>query len=155
MKVALRKWRLEDAQQLVYLCKGKSLRSAWNTQYAYPSTIHQAKKCIAFYQSANPLRFRIYAILYKEISCGFIQVEVKSKGCAEISYWLGEVYREQHIMRQAVHLACQYSFEELLIRTIYARVDMKNIASQKVLLANGFIETKEMVPIYMYFLHML
>lgn len=151
--VYLKTWERSDAQALYELCKDESLRKNWYYKYLYPYTIKRAEECIDFYRNANPYRFYIQAIMQDHQVCGFIQCEVKNYGVAELSYWLASSYRKQGIMEEAVALMCEASFQALEILTIYARVDMKNIASQHVLLHNGFQESRETVPIYMYFRH--
>lgn len=153
MDVQIREWQEADAKRLYELCTDKSLRKNWYYPYLYPYTSKRAFACIQFYRNANPIRFCIRAILYQNEVCGWIQSEVCGYGCAELSYWLNQEYRKQGIMSEAVRQMCDVSFQALEIHTIYACVQMENIASQKVLRKNGFLESKDTAPIYMYFLH--
>lgn len=153
MDIVLRKWQIEDALALYEICKDKQLRKHWYYPYLYPYTIERSHACIQFYQHANPIRFCIRAILYKDHICGWIQTEVCGYGCAELSYWLASAYQQQGIMSEAVKQMCEISFQVLDIQTIYARVQMENVASQNVLLKNQFIESKDTAPIYLYYLH--
>lgn len=155
MDVIIREWQEEDAQDLYELGKDKRLRKQWYYPYLYPYTAERSLACIQLYRNANPIRFCIRAIVYQKKVCGWIQCEVCGYGCAELSYWLGFAYHGQGIMQEAVRQMCEEGFRLLEISTIYARVQMENIASRRVLSKNGFIENRDTAPIYLYFLHRL
>lgn len=62
----------------------------------------------------------------------------KNNKNAEIGYWLGKPYWKQHLATEAMELLRRFGFERLKLEKIYAKVDHPNIASQKLLLKNGF-----------------
>lgn len=152
-QVSLRKWQDKDIEALKDLCKDTSLKPYWPHQLPYPYTIKKAMLCVRFFQCANPLRYAIYAICDHDEVCGYIECKVTGHDCAELIYWLHKQYRHKGIMKEAVKLMCRYAFLALPIQTIYARVSMKHIASQTILLQNRFRECKDTAPIYLYFYH--
>lgn len=153
MKISLRIFEQQDSEALYNLCKDVSLKSQWDQAYVYPNTEANASKCIRFYREADSYRFYIRAIFCDEQLCGYIQLEYKAYGCGELSYWLGEAWRKQGIMHQAIQQMCTLVFQTSYIVSIYARVDMENKSSQRVLKQLQFDEVIDMCPVYMYFMH--
>lgn len=84
-------------------------------------------------------------------SCGYHNWETKHKR-AELGYWL---YKEEHkrkgYMGEALKAIIKYGFEVLELNRIEACIGKDNVASQKLVLANGF--TKEGVLRRHYFIN--
>ncbi|MGB0862554.1 MAG: GNAT family N-acetyltransferase [Saprospiraceae bacterium] len=56
---------------------------------------------------------------------------------AEIAYFIDAQVSGKGIMTNAVHLLLKYSFEQLKMERIYARIAPENIGSQRVAINNG------------------
>ncbi len=67
---------------------------------------------------------------------GFSGIEKKHK--AETGYWLGEKYRGQGIMSEAIKIADEFAFKQLGLVKITALVFNGNNASCRVLEKNGY-----------------
>ncbi|MCI9291731.1 MAG: GNAT family N-acetyltransferase [Erysipelotrichaceae bacterium] len=152
-EATIRPWLISDAPALYELCKDKTIRKQWVSKLPYPYTIIRAKKCIAYYQHANPLRYCIFAILYQEQIKGCIQCEVKGYHSAELTYWMRYDDIHKGYLQSIIKHICAYAFSKFSITTIYAKLSMDNIELSKLYLENGFIESIDTAPIYLYFLH--
>ena len=71
-------------------------------------------------------------------SIGIYHSEPSSTQVAEIGYWLAKPYWGQGIISQAIQVFIKYSFEELNVLRIFAKVFDKNISSWRVLEKAGF-----------------
>lgn len=138
MLVEIREWDEEDAFALHALCKHPYLSKERLFRFFYPDTFLNAVSTIYFYQNADPKRFLYRAVIVDGKVAGFISAQVKNENSAELSYWLGVKYWRKGIMRKAVNQMCKQVFEKLPVICLYALVDQKNIASQKVLEHNTF-----------------
>ena len=69
-------------------------------------------------------------------SIGFDKLVINDS--AEIGYWLGEPWRGRGVMTKVVHAACELAFSQWQLSRIFAHVFDGNIASDRVLLKNGF-----------------
>lgn len=65
---------------------------------------------------------------------------VLREGAAEIGYSIVPEYRERGIATEAVNGMCDWGFQRLGLKRIYARCDKGNLASQRVLKKAGFSE---------------
>lgn len=138
MQIAIRGWEEEDALILHSLSMHPFFsRKRW-MKYFYPDTFLNAMSTIYFYQNADPKRFLYRAITVDDQVAGCISAQIKNESSCELSYWLGVDYWNQGIMSKAVPLMCKEIFELLPVICIYALVDQKNKASQKVLEHNLF-----------------
>lgn len=142
MLVEIREWNEEDAFALHSLSKHPYLSKERLFRYFYPDTFLNAMSTIYFYQNADPKRFLYRAVVVDGTVAGFISAQIKNEHSAELSYWLGVKYWRKGIMSKAVSLLCKEAFERLPVFCIYALVDQKNIASQKVLEHNDFQKEK-------------
>jgi [ribosomal protein S5]-alanine N-acetyltransferase len=59
---------------------------------------------------------------------------------SEIGYSLREKYFSKGIMQEAIATVIAYGFETIQLHTIEAVIDPANIASQKLLVRNGFVQ---------------
>jgi [ribosomal protein S5]-alanine N-acetyltransferase len=59
---------------------------------------------------------------------------------AEIGYMLSPDYKNKGIATEAVNSVLNFGFEELKLHSIEAIIDQYNLASEKVLLKNGFVK---------------
>lgn len=133
MQISIREWDEDDALILHSLSKHPFLSRKRLFKFFYPDTFLNAMSTIFFYQNADPKRFLYRAILKDGEVVGCISAQIKNESSCELTYWLGVKYWNQGIMSKAVPLICKEIFQRLPVVCIYAVVDQKNIASQKVL----------------------
>lgn len=72
---------------------------------------------------------------------GAVHLSQIRRGAAQmgtLGYWLGTEYHGQGYMQEAVGLVCDFGFEKLGLNRIEAACMLDNVASQRVLTANGF-----------------
>lgn len=136
---AIRDWKIDDALEFHLLSKDPYFASRRLKQYLYPDTFLNTVTILETYRDADKQKFCIQAVTSQERVCGFIQFEKKNDYSGEISYWIGHEYWNQGIASCAVRQMCSRVFRQFPVFMIYARVEEKNIASQKVLLHNGFV----------------
>lgn len=67
---------------------------------------------------------------------------------AEMGYWLGEPFWGKGLMTEAVKAVLQFGFDELALNKIYATHFSNNIASGKVMIANGMTKEGELKDHY-------
>jgi len=151
--IIVQKWRMEDAEALVDLCKDPSLREHWQASYPYPYTVRRAEVCIEFFRNANPLRFQFRTLFVNGTLSGWMQCEVTGHQCALFTYRVSRFANHEDILADAIQQMCQSCFIDLDVMTIYAKAHMEDVALCKALLRNGFYESRETAPIYLYFLH--
>jgi RimJ/RimL family protein N-acetyltransferase len=72
---------------------------------------------------------------------GGVELRPLGGGTANLSYWTAPRHRCRGIASRAVSLACRAAFTELGFRSLRVLADPDNIASQRVALRNGFLET--------------
>ncbi len=84
---------------------------------------------------------------------GCIQCEVKGYHSAELTYWMRYDDIHKGYLQSIIKHICAYAFSKFSITTIYAKLSMDNIELSKLYLENGFIESIDTAPIYLYFLH--
>lgn len=142
--IVVRPWDEEDALALYQMSMHPYYAKKRILHYLYPDSFLHAIATIHFYQQADPTRFIFRAIVFKKQVCGYLQAEKKNTTRCELSYWLGVDYWNQGIMEEALQDVCEQIFKQMDVMEIYARVQPENIASQHVLLKNGFhMETIE------------
>ena len=149
MQITIRPWEEEDALVLHTLSMHPYISGKRIMKYFYPDTFLNAMSTIYFYQNADPNRFLYRAIIVDHKVAGFISTQVRNESSCELSYWLGVQYWNQGIMSKAVSFMVKESFQRLPVLCIYALVDQKNKASQRVLEHNHF--EKEIIEhLYVY-----
>jgi [ribosomal protein S5]-alanine N-acetyltransferase len=138
--VILRHFELADAQRIALLLNNKNVWDNLRDYIPYPYSENDAVEYINFCNSQKPPTY--FAIEYNGECVGSIglilQHDVYRKS-AEIGYWIGEPYWGKGIVSKAVELVVAYGFNELDIVRIYTGIFEFNIASQKVLAKNGFL----------------
>lgn len=151
--ISIRDWQLDDAFAFHKLSMDPYFNSRRLKRFLYPDTFLNTVTILETYQDADKHRFRIQAIVHHDQVCGFIQFERKDDFSGEVSYWIGHDYWNQGIATCAVKDMCKCIFHEFPVYKIYARVQEVNIASQKVLIHNGFKCIKQCDDILFYELY--
>ncbi len=137
--ISLRELTLSDSRRMAQLANNKKVWDNLRDSFPYP---YYEKHAIEFIHSLNQNKAQWHlGIEYKEELCGviglFIQQHFFQKK-AELGYWLGEDYWHQGIATEAVRQICQYGFDQLGLKEIYASVFDFNKASMAVLKKNDF-----------------
>lgn len=67
-----------------------------------------------------------------------------NRHCANLGYDLNKIYWGKGLMTEAIEAVLKYAFEVQKIHRVEAQTDPQNIASQRVLLKNGFLREGEL-----------
>lgn len=108
------------------------------TASKYP-TIDHVRDSIINPRSKNRIRLGIWD---DNIFVGVINLEVNvrniGKDVAEVGYWLGRQYQGKGYVSRSLQRVLRYGYEDLHLRNILARIDIRNQRSKKVLEKAGF-----------------
>ncbi|MFM2268492.1 MAG: hypothetical protein RL757_1933 [Bacteroidota bacterium] len=141
MEIKLRKWQLDDVENLVLLANNMNVAKNLTNRFPFPYTRADGENFIKF--ASGEGSHRIFAIEIEGVACGAVGVHpLEDIFCknAELGYWLGEPYWNKGIMPIAVAKIVAFTFENLPhIDRIFARPFAHNIGSQRVLEKNGFV----------------
>lgn len=149
MNVFIRPWCDEDAMELYHMSMHPFYIRKRIWKYLYPDSFLHALATIHFYQRADVTKFLYRAIVYQGELCGAIACEKTANGKGELSYWLKVDYWHKGIMREAINLMMEEIDCNLKLMELSARVELDNLASQKVLEHNGF-EKQRMDNLFIY-----
>ncbi len=141
MKVELKKWELEDKEQLIRICNNVK-RDYLSDRLPYPYTEKDALWWLNMVKEQEGKEGIFRAILADGKTVGNISVERKGDVyCrdAELGYMLDTGVWSKGIMTAAVEEICREAFSCLDLLRITALVYEPNIASRKVLEKNGFV----------------
>lgn len=139
MKIELRKWTLEDKQELIKMCNSID-RSFLSDRLPDPYTEESADWWLNMVNESENGIFR--KIIEDGKIIGNISVEQKEdvyRRDAEIGYFLLPERYSKGIMTEAVNQICKIAFQELDIIRITGLIYEPNIASRKVLEKNDFV----------------
>ena len=141
MDFILRKWKMEDANNVAYCANNINIARNLRDAFPFPYTLTDASDYINSCMSSVETKKICRAIVVDNHVAGSIGVflgsDVYSKS-AELGYWLAEEYWGKGIMSDAVKLLCQEAFHKLDIVRIFAEPFANNIGSRKVLERAGF-----------------
>lgn len=141
MKIELRKWTLEDKQELIRICN-RIDRSYLSDRLPNPYTDESANWWLSMVNENEGKRGIFRKIIEEGKIIGSISVEQKEdvyRKDAEIGYLLLQEKYSKGIMTEAVNQICKIAFQELDIIRITGLIYEPNLASRKVLEKNGFI----------------
>ncbi len=139
MKVELRPWQINDANDLAILANNNNIAQFMADVFPHPYSIENAKTFIAF--ATSNTTSKIFAIIVDGKPAGSIGLHLQTdvlKKNAEIGYWLGEDYWSKGIITKAISQMIDYGFKHMDIVRIFARIYGTNIPSQKVVEKCGF-----------------
>ncbi len=140
MNIKLRKWNLEDLDNLVKYANNikiaKFMIDAFPNPYTKETGVFYIQKI-----ASSPTNF-IFAIEIEGQAVGSVGLYPKtdvSRKNAELGYWLGEPFWGKGIVPEAIKQIVKMGFEQLDISRIYARVYGTNHNSKRVLEKIGFV----------------
>lgn len=114
--------------------------SRWLLQVPYPYTMKDADAFIEHCrQNEISPGDKLCAIYFDGVHAGGIGLHRRQEYSAELGYWVGEPFWNRGIATEAVRLILECGFEELKIQRIFALTFEGNLASEKVLVKNGFL----------------
>lgn len=141
MKFELRKWNLEDSQDVAYYANNKKIAANLRNVFPYPYILADAEGYIRSCVENSEERQLCRAIVVNGRAAGsvgiFCGTDVYEKS-AELGYWLAEEFWGKGIMTEAVKQLCQEAFERFDIVRIYAEPFAYNTGSRRVLEKAGF-----------------
>lgn len=139
MNVTLRKWNLEDIDQLVAIANNKKIADNLTNNFPHPYTRESGEGFIDMALAQDPTC--IFCIDIDGIAWGatglHVQPDLFCKNM-ELGYWLAEAQWGKGVMSSAVRQIVEYGFDVFDINRIFARPFHTNIGSQKVLEKAGF-----------------
>lgn len=140
--VSIRPWQIVDAEDMSMILNNKKVQDNLSNGYPFPYAIADAEKflnTICKKETDDAFRF---AIVISEKVVGGITVLRQTNihhRTGELGYYVSEEYWNKGICTIAVHLICQYVFENSDIIRIFAESFVRNISSCRVLEKAGFI----------------
>lgn len=141
MKFELRKWNLEDSQDVAHYANNKKIAANLRNVFPYPYTLADAEGYIRSCVENSEERQICRAIVVDGHVAGsvgiFCGTDVYEKS-AELGYWLAEEFWGNGIMTEAVKQLCQEAFAKFDIIRIYAEPFAYNTGSRRVLEKAGF-----------------
>lgn len=140
MNIDLRRWSLNDADELVLLANNYNIAKFLTDVFPHPYTHDHALKFIE--TVGNEFPQKVFAITLDGKPVGAIGVFPQQdimRLNAEMGYWVGEKYWGKGIVSKVIPMMVDYAFDTFDIKRIYARPFSNNLASQRVLEKSGFI----------------
>ena len=140
MKVVFRKWSLTDKKELMELCNAVD-RTFLSDRLPNPYTDDDADWWLNMVAKSESVDGTFRAMLMDGKIIGSVSVERKADNRleGELGYMLLKDYWNRGLMSQVVGQVCEIAIRELGLNRITANVFHSNVASQRVLLKNGFI----------------
>ena len=139
--IIIRPFVLEDIYSLAKFANNKKISQNMRDTFPNPYSEKDAENIIKRWIAETPNT--VFAIEKNGIHVGNVglhpQEDIKRKS-VELGYIISEEYWNQGIATEAVQQVIEFGFSNLDIVRIFASVFDYNIASQKVLLKNGFLK---------------
>ena len=141
MDISIRKWEIEDAEQLKDALNNEKILDNLRDGIPYPYTIENAREFIIQTLNAPVNTQYSWAIVVDNKVIGSIGVFRKDNiHCytAEMGYYIAEEYWGKGIMTKVIKEVCDYIFKKTDIIRIFAEPFAYHIASCRVLEKAGF-----------------
>lgn len=141
MDISIRKWKIEDAEQLRDAINNEKILDNLRDGIPYPYTIKDAQEFITQILNAPKDSQYSWAILVDNKVIGSVGVFRKDNihyQTAEIGYYIAEEYWGNGIMTKVIKEICNYIFNKTDIIRIFAEPFAHNVASCRALEKAGF-----------------
>ncbi len=141
MDCRIRKWRIEDAEDIAAVISNEKIQDNLRDGIPYPYTVDDARKFITSMLNADANTTFAFAVTVNDKAVGSISVFRGSNihaRTAEIGYYISEEYWGKGIMPNAIRQACAFVFDNTDIIRIYAEPFAYNHASARALEKAGF-----------------
>lgn len=142
MNVELRKWALADKIELKELCNAID-RTYLSDRLPNPYTEEDADWWLNMVAQSEGVDGTFRAVVVDGKIVGSVSIERKAdiyRLDGELGYMLLSDYWNRGLMSWVVGQACEIAMKELGLNRITANVFLPNLASQRVLLKNGFTQ---------------
>lgn len=142
MDCKIRKWKIEDANNLAEALNNKKILVNLRDGLPYPYTADDAKEYIKAMLSADENTAYAFAITVNDKAIGSIGAFRRENihfRTAEIGYYVAEEYWGKGIGTSALKQTCKYIFDNTDIIRIFAEPFAYNIGSCRILEKSGFI----------------
>ncbi len=137
----LREFTIDDATIVAKLVGEKSV-SEWTSNIPHPYSVKDAMEWITYTRKAND-RYP-YAIEVDGIIVGCVSHWINSDKKIEVGYWVGRNYWGNGICTKALSMTlASAAFPR--VNQVVAKIMEGNIASEHVLLNNGFVYEKNCI----------
>lgn len=140
-RILLRQINIKDKEQLI--CLGNNI-NIWNNLRDYFPHPYTEKHALSFISMLTKKKKKSdFAIEFEGQfigMCGFIQQIDVHQHTAEIGYWIGEPYWGKGLTAEAVEALCDFCFNKINLKKLYARTFSYNAGSMRVLEKNGFVK---------------
>ena len=146
MEVELRKWSLADKEELTELCNSVD-RTYLSDRLPNPYTEEDAEWWLNMVVKSEGIDGTFRAMVVDGKIVGSVSIERKAdihRLEGELGYMLLSDYWNRGLTSRAVEQVCIIAIKELALNRIMANVFHPNLASQRVLLKNGFIQESVM-----------
>ena len=132
---------MADKKELMELCNAVD-RTYLSDRLPNPYTEEDADWWLNMVDKSEGIDGTFRAVVVNGKIIGSISVERKADGKldGDLGYMLLKEYWNRGIMTQAVRQACDVAMKELGLNRITANVYHPNVASQRILLKNGFVQ---------------
>ena len=139
-EVHLRPYRLDDADRLAQLLNDPDV-TAMTAKIPYPYARSDAEAFLSLVRGEEGRRVSRAIALDDDALVGGIGLAVRAGGEEELGYWVGRRWWGQGIATRAVAAFLALLDDLGIDGPIEAQTLQANVASQRVLLANGFVAT--------------
>ncbi|KXK37763.1 MAG: GNAT family N-acetyltransferase [Saprospiraceae bacterium] len=141
MEFRIRPWELSDLPSLVKHANNLNVSINLSDRFPHPYKEKDGRAYIKLANADNPVH--LFAIVVNGEAVGgigiYLQSDIFIKN-VELGYWLGEDFWGKGIITRAIPQIIDFTFATYDIDRIFARTFGTNIASQKVLQKNGFVQ---------------
>jgi len=141
MNFELRKWRMDDIENVAHYANNEKIACNLRDAFPYPYTEKDAKSYVEACTNNCEEKQLCRAITVDGAAVGSIGVSIGSdvySKSAELGYWLADEYWNKGIMSAAVKQLCANAFDKFDIVRIYAEPFAHNRGSRRVLEKAGF-----------------
>lgn len=141
MEIGLRKWKLEDKEDVAYYANNQKVAENLRNSFPHPYTLADAEWFLKFCIEQDGRRQLHRAITISDRSVGSISISLGEdvyEKSAELGYWLAEEFWGNGIMSYAVRTICKEAFQMFDLERIYAEPFARNTGSRRVLEKAGF-----------------
>lgn len=141
MDCKIRRWKIEDADDLSLALNNKKILDNLRDGIPFPYTPEDAKEYITTMLTTDEEMVYAFAITIEDRAVGsigiFRQTNIHSK-TAELGYYIAEPYWNKGIGTSAVKQICDYIFQNTDIIRIFAEPFAHNTGSCRILEKCGF-----------------
>ena len=148
-RLTMRKLTTEDAEAWDVFMQSKEATTLFPPTHKPPLFTSQdwIERQLQRYQNNQ---FGLLALIRKEDGkfvgqCGLLTQDIEGQSEVEIGYHLLPDFWKHGYAREAARYFVEFAIKELHYKSVISIIDIKNEQSQKVAIANGMINTKQLI----------